>query len=130
MGSGGRGVLGWGGEGGEMGWVFSHTCTYPCIKPKQHPPLHTCFSYQPHTSHTHTLYTLTHTLTQIGPGTIEDVFCQTFVVEVPAYGTTHTIPLKPGGEDIAVTEDNRQEFVDLYVKFWLHTSIENQFEVR
>lgn len=52
------------------------------------------------------------------------------MVEVPAYGATCTIPLKPGGEDIVVTEDNRQEFVDLYVKFWLHTSIENQFEVR
>lgn len=61
---------------------------------------------------------------------MEDVFCQTFVVEVPAYGATCTIPLKPGGEDVVVTEDNRQEFVDLYVKFWLHTSIENQFEVR
>lgn len=69
-------------------------------------------------------------MSDTGPGTVEDVFCQTFVVEVPAYGATCTIPLKPGGEDVVVTEDNRQEFVDLYVKFWLHTSIENQFEVR
>lgn len=63
-----------------------------------------------------------------GPGSVEDVFCQTFSVEVPAPGELRSVALKPGGQEIAVTEDTRREFVDLYVDWWLNTSVHSQFE--
>ncbi|KAL4443784.1 hypothetical protein ABPG75_011521 [Micractinium tetrahymenae] len=63
-----------------------------------------------------------------GPGSVEDVFCQTFTVEVPGFGDTRVVPLREGGADIPVTEENRREFVELYVDFWLNRSIHSQFE--
>ncbi|GAB4814343.1 hypothetical protein N2152v2_001389 [Parachlorella kessleri] len=63
-----------------------------------------------------------------GPGSVEDVFCQTFTVEVPAYGENKTVPLLPGGDEQPVTEENRREFVELYVDFWLNRSVHKQFE--
>ena len=38
-----------------------------------------------------------------GPGSVEDVFCQTFTVEVPGFGDTRVVPLKEGGADVPVT---------------------------
>ena len=61
-----------------------------------------------------------------GPGSVEDVFCQTFTVEVPAYGENKTVPLQPGGDALPVTEENRREFVELYVDFWLNRSVHKQ----
>lgn len=103
-----------------------------------------------------------------GPGSVEDVFCQTLTVEVPGFGDTRVVPLKEGGADVPVTggqpgtggsdlpgvsatqqplagrplptspflhppsraaaEENRREFVELYVDFWLNGSIHSQFE--
>jgi ubiquitin-protein ligase E3 A len=63
-----------------------------------------------------------------GPGSVEDVFCQTFTVEVPGFGDTRVVPLKEGGADVPVIEENRREFVELYVDFWLNGSIHSQFE--
>jgi ubiquitin-protein ligase E3 A len=63
-----------------------------------------------------------------GPGTVEDVFCQTFTAGKPGIGEPESVPLKEGGEDINVTEDNRREFVDLYVDYYLNTAIHKQFE--
>jgi hypothetical protein len=37
-------------------------------------------------------------------------------------------PLKEDGENIAVTHENKQEYVDLYVDFLLNKSVENQFK--
>lgn len=44
------------------------------------------------------------------------------------YGKTIEIELIPNGKDVAVTNDNRQHFVDLYVDSILNKSVENQFE--
>jgi ubiquitin-protein ligase E3 A len=64
-----------------------------------------------------------------GPGAVEDVFCQTFAVAAPGVdGSVGAAALIPGGESVAVTEDNRREFVDLYVAWWLATSVHAQFE--
>lgn len=61
-----------------------------------------------------------------GPGSVEDVFCQNFSAGVPGIGETLTVPLKDDGEDIMVTEDNRREFVDLYVDYYLNNAIHKQ----
>ncbi len=37
------------------------------------------------------------------------------------------VPLKEGGENIILTNENRREYVDLYVDFMLNKSIYNQF---
>lgn len=63
-----------------------------------------------------------------GPGSVEDVFCQTFSIPMVRGGETIQVPLCPGGEDISVTEENRREFVDSYVTWWLCKSVEKQFE--
>ncbi|KNC83723.1 hypothetical protein SARC_04028 [Sphaeroforma arctica JP610] len=44
------------------------------------------------------------------------------------YGTTKPIDLKPNGGDIPVTNDNRKEFVALYVDWLLNKSVAKQFE--
>lgn len=61
-------------------------------------------------------------------GSVEDVFCQSFSVDVDVFGTVQAVELKPGGADIAVTEQNRQEYVDLYVDYALHRSVRRQYE--
>lgn len=63
-----------------------------------------------------------------GPNPVADVFCQTFSLDITACGEAQTVPLCPGGETTVVTEDNRREFVELYVDWWLNRSIERQFE--
>ena len=63
-----------------------------------------------------------------GPGSVEDVFCATFVVDQPkGFGETTAVELVPGGSDLAVTEENRRRYVDLYVDFVLNESIRAQF---
>lgn len=43
------------------------------------------------------------------------------------FGDTRTVELKPGGADTNVDFDSRQEYVDLYVKWLLESSVERQF---
>ena len=62
-----------------------------------------------------------------GPGSVEDVFCATFTVEQGKFGQMNTFELKKNGGDIPVTEQNRQEYVDLYVDFLLNESVRTQF---
>lgn len=38
-----------------------------------------------------------------GEGSVEDVFCQSFTVDVPGFGDMRTVPLKEGGADVPVT---------------------------
>lgn len=59
---------------------------------------------------------------------VADVFCQTFSLEVTMHGDVKIVDLCPGGRDITVTEDNRREFVDHYVDWWLNVSVFRQFE--
>lgn len=63
-----------------------------------------------------------------GNGSVEDVFCLDFVVEVDRYGAVEGIPLCPGGERRPVTRDNRREYVDLYVRYLLDVAVARQFE--
>ena len=67
-----------------------------------------------------------HAVCFAGEASVEDVFCQNFTAGVPGIGETLTVPLKDDGEDIMVTEDNRREFVDLYVDYYLNTAIHKQ----
>eukprot|EP01137_Pigoraptor_chileana_P003012 Opistho-2@42609 len=60
-------------------------------------------------------------------GDVEETFCRDFVVSLEQYGQVTQYPLKPGGDKIAVTAKNRQEYVSLYVEFILTRSIERQF---
>ena len=50
-----------------------------------------------------------------------------FEVEYDNFGMLETHELKPGGSSIAVTNANRVEYVDLYVQWWLVSSIDHQF---
>ena len=60
---------------------------------------------------------------------MEEVFCQTFTAGVPGIGEVRMEPLIPGGEDNFVNEENRREYVDAYVDFYLNRSVQRQFEV-
>ncbi|KAI6119856.1 hypothetical protein EDD16DRAFT_1895336 [Pisolithus croceorrhizus] len=52
----------------------------------------------------------------------------TFSVEADEFGRNRIIPLKPGGESIHVTQENRREFVQLSANFRLYSSISEQIE--
>lgn len=55
-------------------------------------------------------------------------FGMKFEITSSMYDCPVTIELKPGGSDIAVTHENKQEYVDLYVKYVLEDSIKTQFD--
>lgn len=59
---------------------------------------------------------------------VESAFCLDFVVDIEKYGTTVQVPLCPGGEHKPVTNANRKEYVDLYVRYILDTAVTRQFE--
>ncbi|RDW75590.1 HECT-domain-containing protein [Coleophoma crateriformis] len=61
-------------------------------------------------------------------GDVESTFCRDFVADVDRYGQTTQVPLCPGGESKPVTNTNRREFVDLYVRYLLDTAVVRQFE--
>ncbi|XP_064478948.1 E3 ubiquitin-protein ligase SMURF2-like [Ornithodoros turicata] len=58
---------------------------------------------------------------------ISDVLDNTFCVEHDAFGQLQVHELKPGGKDISVTEDNKKEYVRLFVNFRFMQGIEQQF---
>ena len=39
-----------------------------------------------------------------------------------------TVELKPGGNDVPVTEDNKKEYVDLIVEYRISRRVKEQFE--
>jgi len=61
-------------------------------------------------------------------GDVESSFCLDFAIDVDKYGLTERIPLCPGGETRPVTNSNRGEYVDLYVRYLLDTAVTRQFE--
>ena len=61
-------------------------------------------------------------------GNVQETFCRDFVAEVSTYGTICEVPLCDGGQNRAVTNANRTQFVDLYVRFLLDTQVARQFE--
>ncbi|KAF3359558.1 hypothetical protein VDGD_01943 [Verticillium dahliae] len=61
-------------------------------------------------------------------GDVEETFGLDFVVPVEKYGTVLQVPLCPGGEWKSVTNANRREFVDCYVRYLLDHAVTRQFE--
>ncbi|KAL1122994.1 hypothetical protein AAG570_003318 [Ranatra chinensis] len=60
-------------------------------------------------------------------GNVEEDMCMTFQVSLEEYGDIKTFMLKPNGDNLSVTNDNRQEYVDLYLDWILNTAIYEQF---
>jgi len=61
-------------------------------------------------------------------GDVESTFCRDFVAPMERFGVVTNVPLRPGGEKTPVTNENRQEFVDLYVRHLLDVAVTRQFE--
>ncbi|XP_071801445.1 probable E3 ubiquitin-protein ligase HECTD2 [Asterias amurensis] len=62
-------------------------------------------------------------------GDVENTFCQTFQISFTSLGDeVVTVDLLPDGSQIAVTNQNREEFVRLYVQHVLVDSVAAQFE--
>lgn len=61
-------------------------------------------------------------------GDVESTYCWDFVASQDRFGTVVTVPLKPNGENIPVTNANRHEFVDTYVRYLLDGAVARQFE--
>jgi len=61
-------------------------------------------------------------------GNVQETFCQDFVAVIERYGQREQVPLCPNGERRAVTNNNRREFVDLYIRYLLDTSVARQYE--
>ncbi|XP_034754357.1 probable E3 ubiquitin-protein ligase HECTD2 [Etheostoma cragini] len=60
-------------------------------------------------------------------GNVEEDFYLTFQVFQEEMGVVKSHNLKPGGDKIPVTKQNRKEYVQLYVDFLLNKSIYKQF---
>ena len=61
-------------------------------------------------------------------GNVEEVYCSAFYLETEAFGAVTRHPLKVNGEAIPVTNENREEYVRLYVDWWLNKGISAIFE--
>ncbi|KDQ51192.1 hypothetical protein JAAARDRAFT_534576 [Jaapia argillacea MUCL 33604] len=58
---------------------------------------------------------------------ITDVLEESFCTTEEHFGQLVTIELKPGGEDIPVTEENKKEYVDLLVQYRIVGRLKDQF---
>eukprot|EP01090_Pellita_catalonica_P017474 TRINITY_DN5282_c0_g1_i2.p1 TRINITY_DN5282_c0_g1~~TRINITY_DN5282_c0_g1_i2.p1 ORF type:complete len:207 (-),score=31.21 TRINITY_DN5282_c0_g1_i2:340-960(-) len=61
-------------------------------------------------------------------GDVESILETNFRVAYDQIDTKGYYDLKPGGANINVTNENRQEYVDLYVEFLLDLRIKRQFD--
>ncbi|KAI5857099.1 hypothetical protein BZA05DRAFT_166177 [Tricharina praecox] len=59
---------------------------------------------------------------------ITDVLDLTFSTEDSRFGETVTIDLKPGGQEMEVTNDNKGEYVELITKWRIERRVEDQFK--
>lgn len=66
-------------------------------------------------------------LTWMLENSIDGVLDATFSVEHSSFGMLKNHELKPGGKDIPVTEENKKEYVRLYVNYRFMRGIEQQF---
>ncbi|XP_060525182.1 probable E3 ubiquitin-protein ligase HERC4 isoform X2 [Cylas formicarius] len=58
---------------------------------------------------------------------MEDVFCLSFDVSRDVWGEVVTVELKPGGSQIPVNQENKHEYVQLYIDYVLNKSVEQQY---
>ncbi|GLI67883.1 hypothetical protein VaNZ11_012174, partial [Volvox africanus] len=63
-----------------------------------------------------------------GPEPMSEVFGLTFSVVVDRFGHFETVPLKPGGDQVPVTECNRAEYVSLLAAWHMGGNVASQFE--
>jgi E3 ubiquitin-protein ligase NEDD4 len=59
---------------------------------------------------------------------ITDILEETFAVTEERFGEIVNIELKPGGEDIPVTEENKKEYVDAVVEYRISKRVKSQFD--
>ncbi|KAJ3411380.1 hypothetical protein HDV05_002305 [Chytridiales sp. JEL 0842] len=59
---------------------------------------------------------------------IDGVLDNTFSVELETFGTMQTIDLKPDGSNIPVTNENKAEYIQLYVEWLIQKRVEDQFK--
>ncbi|KAG0175295.1 putative E3 ubiquitin-protein ligase HTD2 [Apophysomyces sp. BC1034] len=59
-------------------------------------------------------------------GNVESEYDRSFQVDLESCGHVYTFDLKSMGSTIQLTNENREEFVDLYTKFMLYKSVEKQ----
>mmetsp|Transcript_67165 Transcript_67165/g.160858 ORF Transcript_67165/g.160858 Transcript_67165/m.160858 type:complete len:760 (+) Transcript_67165:92-2371(+) len=70
---------------------------------------------------------LIHLLEHSDRETFESTFGSiTFAVDYDCFGTRQEVELKEGGKDIAVTFDNREEYVERYCDWIFNTSVQRQ----
>lgn len=58
---------------------------------------------------------------------LEDVFSLTFEISEEVFGTMKTTELKPKGGKISVTQENKAEFMELYISHSFNTSVHTPF---
>lgn len=61
-------------------------------------------------------------------GDVEEAFSLDFVAQIDRYGEPIQVPLSSGGEKKPVTNSNRREYVELYVRYVLDTAVARQYE--
>ena len=61
-------------------------------------------------------------------GDVEQTFLLNFVAATESYGQLQQVPLCSNGENRPVNNSNRREYVDLYIRYLLETSVSRQYE--
>ncbi|KAH7441352.1 hypothetical protein KP509_03G034500 [Ceratopteris richardii] len=61
-------------------------------------------------------------------GDVEETFSLTFQITYDYFGEMKTYDLQPGGGNVPVTNENREKYTELYVKYLLEDSIKDQFQ--
>lgn len=59
---------------------------------------------------------------------VADVFGLTFSITQDVYGEIRTVQLKPSGDEIAVTQENKREFLNLYIDHVFNKAVEGPFK--
>ncbi|XP_030753015.1 probable E3 ubiquitin-protein ligase HERC4 isoform X2 [Sitophilus oryzae] len=59
---------------------------------------------------------------------LQDIFCLSFDINRDIWGEVVTVELKPNGSNIPVTQENKQEYVNLYVDYVFNKSVQNQYD--
>jgi len=59
---------------------------------------------------------------------LESSLCYTFEIEREIFGERRRIELKPGGSLLPVNQNNKKEFIDLYIDYIFNKSCEKQFQ--
>lgn len=60
-------------------------------------------------------------------GDVESTFMSSFSVEYEVFGEIRVDELKENGSNIALTNSNREEYIELYLDYLFNSSIEKQF---